>query len=461
MQLVKDFRDYKKKNRNMNKFILNFSDFILNESNKQTNLSNNYELFEGYGVGKVASFVEHAKDRLKDKIKYFAIDDESSVNLIVEKSNSYILSAKDVLLGLNNSDSSNTFLTTIRDLAIGAITIAAAAATIMLTKKYKFGSSLINLFSKSKVFKPEIVTKEISVIENNIEKLRLGIDKFQKEMLDYILQSKNPNVLKYQTNVQTFSQNLDKMKDGINKIEGVLKYDLNKVQDFESLNKSISKYKSSFADLQSRFGKGVEDFSKELDNSINVVLKPTEKANNLISTRFKKIVNDLDKFTNRFKDNISKVEIKPDDIFLEHAKEKGLILKDSQHSPIVDKKIKAFFGVSSLTAFGGTIYLLLNNPSLTEIFDDENPEMKRVSDLLKNSSETKELYAELIRDNTQNFNDNLGLNLDTMKFKDNKYKNQLGTYICYWLADIILERMQISKALTISELVNEIQNEDI
>jgi hypothetical protein len=443
----------------MNKFILKFSDFILNENNKQTNLSNNYELFEGYGVGRPTSFLDHVKIRLKDKIKYFATEDESTVNSIVEKSNSYILSAKDVLLGLNNSDSSNT----IRDLAIGAITVAAAVAAIILGKKYKFGQSFKNLVFKSKVFKPEIVTKEISVIENNIEKLRLGIDKFQKGMLDYILQSKNPNVLKYQTNVQTFSQNLDKMKDGINKIEGVLKYDLNKVQDFESLNKSISKYKSSFADLQSRFGKGVEDFSKELDNSINVVLKPTEKANNLISTRFKKIVNDLDKFTNRFKDNINipKVEIKPDDVYLEYAKEKGLELKPPSLSPIVDKKIKAFFGGSSAITGIGTIYLLLNNPSLTEIFDDENPEMKTISNLLNNSNKTKELYAQLIRDNTQNFAEDLGLNLINMSFKDDKYKNQLGTYICYWLADIILERLQISKALTVSELVDEIKNEDI
>lgn len=445
----------------MNKFILKFSDFILNESNKQTNLSNNYELFEGYGVGKVASFVEHAKDRLKDKIKYFAIDDESSVNLIVENSNSYILSAKNVLLGLDDSESSNTFLKSISDLAIGAITIAAAVTTIILTKKLKYGQILKNIVLKSKVFKPEIVTKEISVIENNIEKLKSGFDKFQDEMLNFILQSKNPNVLKYQTNVQTFSQELDKMRDVINKMENVLKNDLNKVQDFESLYKSISKYKSKFADLQSRFGKGTENLSKQLDNSINDVLKPIERGNNLISTRFGKIVNDLDKFTNRVKSNIPKDAIKPDDVFIEYAKAKGLNLKSSQPSPIVDKKIKAYFGTSSAITGGGSIYLLLNNPSLTEIFDDENPEMKRVSDLLKNTSETKELYAELIRNNTQNFDEDLGLDLKTMKFKDNKYENQLGTYICYWLADIILERMQISKALTISELVNEIQNEDI
>ena len=445
----------------MNKFILKFSDFILNESNKQTNPSNNYELFEGYGVGQPTSFLEHAKYRLKDKIKYFVTDDESVVNSIVEKSNSYILSAKNVLLGLNDSDSSNTFVKTILDLAVGVITVAAAVTAIIIGKKFKFGQILKNIVLKSKVFKPEIVTKEISVIENNIGELRLGVDKFQDEMLNSILQSKNPNVLKYQTNVQTLSQNLDKMKDGINKMEDVLKYDLNKAQDFESLFKSISKYKSSFADLQSRFGKGVEDFSKQLDNSINVVLKPIEKGNNLISARFQKIVNNLDKFTNRVKGYIPKDAIKPDDVFIEYAKGKGLELKPSQPGPIVEKKIKAYFGGSVSTALSGTIYLLLNNPSLTEIFDDENPEMKTISNLLNNSRQTKELYAQLIRNNTQNFDEDLGLKLEDMKFKDDKYKNQLGTYICYWLADIILERMQISKTLTVSELVNEIKNEDI
>jgi hypothetical protein len=445
----------------MNKFILKFSDFILNESNKQTNLSNNYELFEGYGEGKPTSFLEHTKDRLRDKIKYFAIDDESSVNSIVENSNSYILAAKNVLLGLDDSESSNTFLKSISDLAIGAITIAAAVTTIILTKKLKYGQLLKNLVSKFKVYNPDIVKNEIILIENNIEKLRSGIDKFQDEMLNFILQSKNPNVLKYQTNIQTFSQELDKMRSSVNQMEGFLKNDLNKVKDLESLYKSISNFKSSFADLQSKFGKGLENFSKKIDNSINDFLKPIERGNTLISTRFEKIVNNLDKITNRVKSNIPKDVIKPDDVFIEYAKAKGLNLKTSKPSSIVDKKIKAFFGGSSAITGIGTIYLLLNNPSLTEIFDDENPEMKRVSDLLKNSSETKELYAELIRDNTQNFNDNLGLNLDTMKFKDNKYKNQLGTYICYWLADIILERMQISKALTVSELVNEIKNEDI
>ena len=132
----------------MNKFILKFSDFILNESNKQTNPSNNYELFEGYGVGQPTSFLEHAKYRLKDQIKYFVTDDESVVNSIVEKSNSYILSAKNVLLGLNDSDSSNTFVKTILDLAVGVITVAAAVTAIIIGKKFKFGQILKNIVLK-------------------------------------------------------------------------------------------------------------------------------------------------------------------------------------------------------------------------------------------------------------------------------------------------------------------------
>ena len=81
----------------------------------------------------------------------------------------------------------------------------------------------------------------------------------------------------------------------------------------------------------------------------------------------------------------------------------------------------------------------------TDFFKDSD-EIRSTLNILQNRNASKEFFAQKIKDNIGSYDKSLGLNLDSIKFIDEQKKQDLPTYISYYLADIIIEQLEQATA---------------
>ena len=404
----------------MNKHILNFYDFILYESSKlyenedENNIKNN-------------TFLVKAQERLKDKVLYHITKNESDAINIVNHSSNLIYAAEKVLK--NDTDSSNWFTEKIPYIAAGGLTILSIWA-LMKGKKIR-AARLEEILLKSNLGKYVDETKILrSSSTNNLKSSFENFTEYWKVVQNqHKLSVKNPYMLD-----DLYKRAMDDINTGLRTggDDTVLKYSGSK--DLKDLKSALIQIQDQTAELQARRNPlkgGVTDAIPALFKSIRA----------FIGT-----IDDISlKLQNRKLPNVSK-DI--EDFLYTEARNYGL---DKAISLLEWKKLNAFFEagdkystVGAVTGIGASLIMLVRLLQ-TDFFKDSD-EIRSTLNILQNRNASKEFFAQKIKDNIGSYDKSLGLNLDSIKFIDEQKKQDLPTYISYYLADIIIEQLEQATA---------------
>lgn len=483
----------------MKNIILNFSDFILYEANT-------YKLYENEDESQVQnnSFLEKARIRLKEKVLYHITENESDASQIVNNSSILIESADKVL---KNQDNPNWFMQNISYIAAGGFT-ALSVWGLMKGKKLKL-ARLEDELTKVKLGGFISNTKNLLASTTDDLNLGFGsfskslgqVEKRLKLQIEYLEKWKNyaaidifKNPLEYFqakfSNISnTYNRALREIEDSLNVSKGDISiYGYNSKSsnlqalksELELLNKELNWNFLMRDEIPYNFNKhrGVEVIEwKKIDNLEDRVkeLFNKDKSSSAINGIYsgqkffdevkagmkdfnEYLYPDLSKITKTLIDKIDEALLKlenqklPDvskDIYsflVDTTRRYGL---EEAVSRIEYKQIKSF--LPKLYTSGGVVsglgasLIMIIRLLKTDLFRDI-PEVKRVLDIIENPKISKDEYVKRIRETIGSYDKSLGLNLNSIKFKNEKIKQDLASYISYYLADIIMEQLQESTA---------------
>lgn len=404
----------------MNKHILNFYDFILNESSK---------LYENEDENSIKNntFLVKAQERLKDKVLYHITKNESDAINIVNNSSNFIYAAEKVLK--NDTDSSNWFTEKIPYIAAGGLTILSIWA-LMKGKKIRAAqleqklllSNLGKYVDDTNILRSSSTNDLKSGFENFTEYWKV----VQKQ---HKLSVKNPYMLD-----DLYKRAMDDINTGLNTgwDDTVLKYSGSK--DLKDLKSALIQIQDQVAELQAR--------AKPLKGGVTDAIPALFKSSrDLIG-----IIDDISlKLQNRKIPNVSK-DI--EDFLYTEARNYGL---DKAITLLEWKKLNSFLAtgdkyttVGAVTGIGASLIMIVRLLQ-TDFFKDSD-EIRSTLNIVQNPNASKEFFAKKIKENIGSYDKSLGLNLDSIKFIDEQKKQDLPTYISYYLADIIIEQLEQATA---------------
>ena len=402
----------------MNKHILNFYDFILYESSKlyenedENNIKNN-------------TFLVKAQERLKDKVLYHITKNESDAINIVNHSSNLINAAEKVLK--NDTDSSNWFTEKIPYIAAGGLTILSIWA-LMKGKKIR-AARLEEKLLRSNL---RNYVDDTNILQSSS---RNDLKSSFEEFTEYWKVVQNQHKLSVKNSYMLDDLYTRAMKD----IEsGLITHSDDTALKFSG-SENLAKLKAKIIGYQDEIAV-IQAGAKPLKGGVTDAIPALFKSSrNLIG-----IIDDISlKLQNRKLPNVSK-DI--ENFLYTEARSYGL---DKAISLLERKQLNSFLNPNVYTAGGvtgiGTSLIMIVRLLQTDFFKDSD-EIRSTLNIVQNRNASKEFFAQKIKDNIGSYDKSLGLNLDSIKFIDEQKKQDLPTYISYYLADIIIEQLEQATA---------------
>ena len=402
----------------MNKHILNFYDFILYESSKlyenedENNIKNN-------------TFLVKAQERLKDKVLYHITKNESDAINIVNHSSNLINAAEKVLK--TDTDNSNWFTEKIPYIAAGGLTILSIWA-LMKGKKIRAArleekllrSNLRNYVDDTQILKSSSTNDLKSSFENFTEYWKVVQNQHK-------LSVKNSYMLD-----DLYKRAMDDINTGLRTWGDDTALKFSGSENLAKLKAKIIFYQDEIAVIQA----GAKPLKGGVTDAIPALFK---SSRDLIG-----IIDDISlKLQNRKLPNVSK-DI--ENFLYTEARSYGL---DKAISFLEHKQLNSFlnpnvYTAGAVTGIGASLIMIVRLLQ-TDFFKDID-EIRSTLNIVQNRNASKEFFAQKIKDNIGSYDKSLGLNLDSIKFIDEQKKQDLPTYISYYLADIIIEQLEQATA---------------
>jgi hypothetical protein len=459
----------------MNRIILNFSDFILNETKKNQDNLNYFGIYESDEFKK-ATYSEWIQTYLKDRIRNIVFREED-VSTIFNSSSDLIEASEKIM---SKGDSSNWFMNNISLIAGGT-----AVAIGIIWNMYKKGKVRYDLITKLKNILPKIKTLDSDLILksewDNIESLFDVLTKSSDGSIKHIekISKKTYYSQINQKGKDLFFDN----SEFLGKLKNIFKqqYDiLNNPENIKGIYKkkfieSLEKVKQTNNTLKDEIKKKISELNVDInDITIKQIYSKNQnpivqKDVNQIVSGYKELLNQIDSSNNKFDDIINKLKpLKTSSAPL--TTKEYLIAVDSKNSfkfptPSSDT-LKKFstLGIKGGVVASGIYYCLVNFSDIVKILFPDDSEMNRTSDILENPDQLKNYYAKKVLDSTSSifgYDKNIGLDLNSIKFKDESSKNDLRGLIIDYIAKEMVSYTETIGSMQLNALVQKIIKTDL